>query len=118
MNKPIATMARTNEILEKYDLYAKKNFGQNFIIEPGIVEKIARLSKADEHSAVIEIGPGIGALTEQLAHVAGQVLAFEIDDRLIDVLADTLSACPNVTVVHQDFLEADLNATVSQLKTT
>ncbi|WP_303016875.1 16S rRNA (adenine(1518)-N(6)/adenine(1519)-N(6))-dimethyltransferase RsmA [Holdemania massiliensis] len=118
MNKPIATMARTNEILEKYDLYAKKNFGQNFIIEPGIVEKIARLSKADEHSAVIEIGPGIGALTEQLAHVAGQVLAFEIDDRLIDVLADTLSACLNVTVVHQDFLEADLNATVSQLKTT
>ena len=52
MNKPIATMARTNEILEKYDLYAKKNFGQNFIIEPGIVEKIARLSKADENSAV------------------------------------------------------------------
>ena len=47
MNKPIATMARTNEILAKYDLYAKKNFGQNFIIEPGIVEKIARLSHAD-----------------------------------------------------------------------
>ena len=87
MNKPIATMARTNEILAKYDLYAKKNFGQNFIIEPGIVEKIARLSQADARSAVIEIGPGIGALTEQLARVAGQVLAFEIDDRLIDVIA-------------------------------
>ena len=93
MNKPIATMARTNEILAKYDLYAKKNFGQNFIIEPGIVEKIARLSHADEYSAVIEIGPGIGALTEQLARVAGHVLAFEIDDRLIEVLADTLSEC-------------------------
>lgn len=53
------------------------------------MEKIARLSHADEHSAVIEIGPGIGALTEQLARVAGQVLAFEIDDRLIEVLADT-----------------------------
>ncbi len=117
MNKPIATMARTNEILAKYDLYAKKNFGQNFIIEPGIVEKIARLSHADEHSAVIEIGPGIGALTEQLARVAGQVLAFEIDDRLIEVLADTLSDYPHVEVVHQDFLEADLNATVAKLKT-
>ena len=107
MNKPIATMARTNEILAKYDLYAKKNFGQNFIIEPGIVEKIARLSQADARSAVIEIGPGIGALTEQLARVAGQVLAFEIDDRLIEVLADTLSDYPNVEVKHQDFLEAD-----------
>ena len=117
MNKPIATMARTNEILAKYDLYAKKNFGQNFIIEPGIVEKIARLSQADARSAVIEIGPGIGALTEQLARVAGQVLAFEIDDRLIEVLADTLSDYPNVEVKHQDFLEADLNATVAKLKT-
>ena len=117
MNKPIATMARTNEILAKYDLYAKKNFGQNFIIEPGIVEKIARLSQADARSAVIEIGPGIGALTEQLARVAGQVLAFEIDDRLIEVLADTLSDYPNVEVKHQDFLEADLNATVTKLKT-
>ena len=117
MNKPIATMARTNEILAKYDLYAKKNFGQNFIIEPGSVEKIARLSQADARSAVIEIGPGIGALTEQLARVAGQVLAFEIDDRLIEVLADTLSDYPNVEVKHQDFLEADLNATVAKLKT-
>ena len=116
MSKPIATMARTAEILQKYDLYAKKNYGQNFIVEPGIVEKIARLSKADEKTAVIEIGPGIGALTEQLAQVAGEVLAFEIDDRLIDVLADTLSEYPNVRVIHQDFLESDLNEVVSGLK--
>ena len=109
-------MARTNEILQKYDLYAKKNYGQNFIVEPGIVEKIARLSKADENTAVIEIGPGIGALTEQLAKVSGQVLAFEIDDRLIDVLADTLSEYPNVKVIHQDFLQSDLNEVVDELK--
>lgn len=116
MTKPIATIARTNEILQKYDLYAKKSYGQNFIIEPGIVEKIARLSLADENSAVIEIGPGIGALTEQLAKLAKKVLAFEIDDRLIAVLADTLSAYPNVEVRHQDFLEADLGKVTEELK--
>ena len=114
MNKPIATMARTNEILAKYDLYAKKNFGQNFIIEPGIVEKIARLSHADEHSAVIEIGPGIGPLTAELAQRAGKVVAVELDRALLPVLAETMAPYPNVEVVPGDVLKLDLTAIAAE----
>lgn len=115
-DKPIATVARTNEILRRYDLFARKSYGQNFIVEPGIVEKIARLCRADETTAVIEIGPGIGALTEQLARIAHQVVAFEIDQRLLEVLAETLSPYSNVEIVNQDFLQADLEGWVQKLK--
>ncbi len=115
-NKPIATYSRTNQIMQKYGLFTKKSFGQNFIIEPSIVENIADKSQLSDTTAVIEIGPGIGALTEQLAKRAQSVLCFEIDTRLIEVLKDTLSAYDNVTVVNQDFLEVDLKSVVDQLK--
>ena len=76
MSKAIATPSRTKEILETYDLFTKKNYGQNFLIEPGIVEKIARSAVISDHCVVIEIGPGIGALTQQLAYLAQKVIAF------------------------------------------
>ena len=82
--------------------------GQNFLTEPNILRKIVQTAKIDSQVNVIEVGPGIGALTEHLAQNAHQVLAFEIDDRLIPVLADTLADYDNVTVVHQDVLKADL----------
>jgi 16S rRNA (adenine1518-N6/adenine1519-N6)-dimethyltransferase len=104
MEKPISANARTLAILKKFGMSAKKGFGQNFIIDPSVVEKIARLSGIDENSVVIEVGPGIGALTEQLAIKAKSVTAFEIDPRCIEVLADTLSPYPNVNIVLQDFL--------------
>lgn len=104
MEKPISANARTLAILKKYEMHAKKGFGQNFIIDPSIVEKIARVAMIDENSVVIEVGPGIGALTQQLALKAKSVIAYEIDPRCIDVLADTLSPYPNVTVILQDFL--------------
>lgn len=110
MKKIIATPSRTKEILETYQLFAKKNYGQNFLVEPGIVEKIARLAVISDHCAVFEIGPGIGALTQFLAEYAKEVTAFEIDDRLIPVLADTLEEQKNVTVIHGDFLEQDLSS--------
>jgi 16S rRNA (adenine1518-N6/adenine1519-N6)-dimethyltransferase len=113
MEKPISANARTLAILKKFGMSAKKGFGQNFIIDPSIVEKIARVAGIDEHSIVIEVGPGIGALTEQLALKAKIVTAFEIDPRCIDVLADTLSPYPNVSVFLQDFLtvkDSDLPA--------
>ena len=116
MNKMIATIARTTEILNKYHLYPNKGYGQNFIIEPKIVEKIANNSHIDKATAVIEIGPGIGALTEQFAIVAGHVLAFEFDKKLIDVLAETLSEYPNVSIENQDFLTCDLIKYYSELK--
>ncbi len=113
--KAIATISRTQEILEKFNLSAKKGYGQNFIIEPAIVEKIAGFSLCD-NQCVIEIGPGIGALTEQLCQRAKQVIAFEIDERLIDVLDYSLSGYTNVEVRHQDFLKSDFEEVVYQLK--
>ena len=115
MNKPIATISRTNEILKKFDLRAKKGFGQNFITEPSIVGKIADLSQC-QGKAVIEIGPGIGALTEQLALRAKQVITFEIDERLPSVLAYTLEPYQNVEIRLQDFLETDLLSLVDSLQ--
>lgn len=114
MNKDIATPLRTKSILEKYGFTFKKSLGQNFIIDTNILRKIVHTAGLTEESGVIEIGPGIGALTEQLAKKAGRVLAFEIDRRLIPVLKDTLALYPNVTVLHQDFLKADVHAEIEQ----
>lgn len=109
-HKDIATPARTKAILDKYHLAAKKSLGQNFIVDTNILEKIVSTGKIDEHTTVIEVGPGIGALTEQIAKQAKEVIAFEIDDRLLPVLEDTLSPYDNVKIIHQDVLRADLKA--------
>lgn len=112
MSKAIAMPSRTKEILETYDLFTKKNYGQNFLIEPGIVEKIARSAVISDHCVVIEIGPGIGALTQQLAYLAQKVIAFEIDERLPKILRETLAEFDNVEIVNQDFLKVDIAAYV------
>ncbi|MFI3283808.1 MAG: 16S rRNA (adenine(1518)-N(6)/adenine(1519)-N(6))-dimethyltransferase RsmA [Erysipelotrichaceae bacterium] len=116
MTKPIASIARTNEILKKYDLFPKKQYGQNFIIEPMIVVNIAKEAIQDEQSCAIEIGPGIGALTQQLAEKASKVIAFEVDMRLQEVLADTLSDYDNVQIIFEDFLNIDLDAFLEEVK--
>lgn len=103
----IATPSRTREILNKYDLSAKKSLGQNFIIDTNILRNIVDAGGVDENTTVIEIGPGIGALTEQIAKSAKEVFAFEIDDRLTPVLDDTLADYSNVTVFYQDILTVD-----------
>lgn len=107
-NRDIATPSKTREILKRHGFTFKKSLGQNFLTEPNILRKIVETGDIDENTNVIEVGPGIGALTEHLARSAHQVLAFEIDDRLIPVLQDTLREYPNVTVRHQDVLAADL----------
>lgn len=108
MNKDIATPSKTAEILKKYNLSMKKSLGQNFLIEPNILKKIIEVSAIDKNTNVIEIGPGIGALTQFLLREAHHVLAFEIDDRLIPILNDTLSEFDNLTVVHEDILKVNL----------
>lgn len=108
MDKDIATPVRTKEILAKHGFVLKKSLGQNFLIDPNILRNIVTHAGLSEKTGVIEIGPGIGALTEHLARSAGKVVAFEIDGRLLPVLKDTLSPYNNVTVVHQDILEVDL----------
>ena len=112
--KVIATPSRTKEILEKFDLYAKKNYGQNFLVEPGIVSKIARNAIVSNHTVAVEIGPGIGALTQMLSQYAKKVVAYEIDERLPEVLAYSLEDCDNVEIVLQDFMQVDLKALVNK----
>ncbi|MFL2075490.1 16S rRNA (adenine(1518)-N(6)/adenine(1519)-N(6))-dimethyltransferase RsmA [Marinilactibacillus psychrotolerans] len=107
-HKDIATPARTKAILDKYRLSAKKSLGQNFIVDTNILEKIVATGSIDKETTVIEVGPGIGALTEQIAKKAKEVIAFEIDDRLLPVLEDTLSPYNNVKIIHQDILKVDM----------
>lgn len=106
--REIANPTRTKEILKKHGFTFKKSLGQNFLTEPNILRKIVATAEITKETNVIEVGPGIGALTEHLGQSANQVLAFEIDDRLIPVLADTLAPYPNIKVLHQDVLTADL----------
>ena len=99
---------RTIEILQKYGLRAQKKFGQNFLIDAHVLEKIIRAAEITEEDAVLEIGPGIGTLTQYLAHAAGSVCAVEIDRNLIPVLQETLAGYDNVTVINEDILKLDL----------
>ncbi|OJG75431.1 ribosomal RNA small subunit methyltransferase A [Enterococcus quebecensis] len=101
--------------MKKHGFSFKKSLGQNFLTEPNILRKIVETAGIDTKTNVVEVGPGIGALTEQLAKNAAQVLAFEIDDRLIPVLEDTMSPYKNVTVVHNDVLKADLVGTTKEV---
>ncbi|SOC44715.1 16S rRNA (adenine(1518)-N(6)/adenine(1519)-N(6))-dimethyltransferase RsmA [Ureibacillus acetophenoni] len=114
MNKDIATPIRTKEILNKYGFSFKKSLGQNFIIDPNILRNIVQHAHLTEESGAIEVGPGIGALTEHLARAAKKVVAFEIDQRLLPVLEDTLSPYNNVRVVHSDILKADVQSVIEQ----
>lgn len=97
-------------LLERHDFRFSKAFGQNFLITARIPERIAEEALLDRETAVLEIGPGIGCLTRQLAQRAKRVITVEIDDRLIPVLRETLGDLDNVTVVHSDILKADLSA--------
>ncbi|HLR72228.1 MAG TPA: 16S rRNA (adenine(1518)-N(6)/adenine(1519)-N(6))-dimethyltransferase RsmA [Pseudogracilibacillus sp.] len=113
-NEFIATPKRTNEILHKYGFSFKKSLGQNFIIDTNILQKMIHSAHIDRTCGVIEIGPGIGALTEQLALKAKKVIAFEIDQRLFPVLQDTLAAYKNVKIIHEDFLKANIKQIIEQ----
>jgi len=114
MHKDIATPIRTKQILEKYGFSFKKSLGQNFLIDTNILRNIVDKANLTSESAAIEIGPGIGALTEQLAKVAKKVMAFEIDQRLLPILEDTLSPYPNTKIIHNDVLKADIKAAIEE----
>lgn len=110
----IATPVRTQAIMNQYGIATKKSLGQNFLTDLNILRNIVAAAELGPEDDVVEIGPGIGALTEQLAKNAHQVLAFEIDDRLIPVLADTLSPYDNIKILHQDILKTDIPTTLAQ----
>lgn len=105
----IATPRRTREIMDRHDIKMKKSLGQNFLVEPNILRKMIDTAQITPETTVIEIGPGIGALTEFLALHAKEVTAFEIDQRFIQILAETLNPYDNVTIIHQDILSVDFD---------
>lgn len=112
----IADYSVTKAVLERHGFTFKKSFGQNFLTDTNILQKIVDTAEVDKAVNVIEIGPGIGALTEFLAESAAEVMAFEIDDRLVPILADTLRDFDNVTVVNEDILKVDLAQHIQNFK--
>ena len=112
----IADYSVTKAVLERHGFTFKKSFGQNFLTDTNILQKIVDTAEIDDQVNVIEIGPGIGALTEFLAERAAQVMAFEIDYRLVPILADTLRDFDNVTVVNEDILKVDLAQHIQNFK--
>jgi len=114
MNKDIATPVRTKEILKKYGFSFKKSLGQNFLIDTNILRNIVDHAQLTEHSGAIEVGPGIGALTEQLAKRSKKVVAFEIDQRLLPILEETLAPYDNTKIIHEDILKADVKKMMEQ----
>jgi 16S rRNA (adenine1518-N6/adenine1519-N6)-dimethyltransferase len=112
MDKDIATPLRTRAILEKYGFSFKKSLGQNFLIDTNILRRIVDYAELTSSSAAIEIGPGIGALTEQLAKRSKKVIAFEIDQRLLPILKETLAPYPHTEVIHEDILKADVRGMI------
>ncbi|GAP01220.1 dimethyladenosine transferase [Fructobacillus fructosus] len=110
----IASPARTQAILNQYGLRAKKKFGQNFLTDGNILSGIVQAADLTKEDLVVEIGPGIGGLTEYLARAAKKVLAFEIDPDMVKILAETLAPYDNVQIVEQDVLEADLKTVLAE----
>ena len=105
----------TIEILKKYDFMFQKRFGQNFLIDTHVLEKIIKSAEITKEDLVLEIGPGIGTMTQYLCENAREVIAVEIDKNLIPILTnDTLAAYDNVTIINEDILKLDLNALVQE----
>ena len=110
----LGTPTGTIEVLHKYNFNFQKKFGQNFLIEPKVLETIVEAAEIGEEDCVLEIGPGIGTMTQYLAEQAGEVVAVEIDKALIPILKDTLSAYSNVTIINADILKLDMEELVRE----
>ena len=110
LGNPTETIA----VLQKYHFNFQKKFGQNFLIDPHVLDKIIDSAGITKEDCVLEIGPGIGTMTQYLAEAAREVVAVEIDKKLISILEDTLSAYDNVTVINEDILKVDIAALVQE----
>ena len=104
----------TIEVLQKYHFNFQKKYGQNFLIDTGVLDRIIAAAEITKEDCVLEIGPGIGTMTQYLAEAAREVVAVEIDKALIPILEDTLSAYDNVTILNEDILKVDINGIVQE----
>jgi len=107
--KPIATVEGTKEILKNYPFVFKKKFGQNFLVDQNILYKIIEAAEIGEEDCILEIGPGIGCVTQVLLKEAQKVIAVEIDKLLIPILEDNFKDFPNFKLIHNDILKVDLH---------
>lgn len=110
LGNPVNTIA----VLQKYQFNFQKKFGQNFLIDTHVLDKIIKEAGVTKEDCVLEIGPGIGTMTQYLAESAREVIAVEIDKALIPILQDTLSSYDNVTVINEDILKLDIGALVEE----
>lgn len=101
---------KTIEVIQKNEFAFQKRFGQNFLVDARVLDKIIQSAGVTKEDCVLEVGPGIGTMTQALSEAARQVVAVEIDDHLIPILQETLKACPNVKVIHGDILKTDVKA--------
>ncbi len=108
MKEYLSNPQKTIETIQKYEFMFQKKFGQNFLIDPHVLEKIIRAAGVTKEDCVLEIGPGIGTMTQYLAENAGKVVAVEIDRNLIPILSETLAEYDNVTVINEDILKVDI----------
>ena len=104
----------TIAVLKKYDFTFQKKYGQNFLIDPHVLDKIIAAAQVTKDDFVVEIGPGIGTMTQYLAYAAREVCAVEIDKTLIPILGDTLQGYDNVTILNEDILKLNLSKLVEE----
>ncbi|MEG2929294.1 MAG: 16S rRNA (adenine(1518)-N(6)/adenine(1519)-N(6))-dimethyltransferase RsmA [Oscillospiraceae bacterium] len=114
MNKELTNISYIRSLCDRYGFTLEKKFGQNFIVNSGICPKIVESAGVHEGCGVIEIGPGIGVLTKELAYTAKKVVAIEIDTKLLPLLEETLAEFDNVKVINEDVLKVDLKALIAQ----
>ena len=114
MNQKLSDPKKTIEVIQKYQFAFQKRFGQNFLIDAHVLEKIVSAAGITKDDCVLEIGPGLGTMTQYLAESAGQVIAVEIDTNLLPILTDTLKDYSNVKVINQDILKVDINELVKE----
>jgi 16S rRNA (adenine1518-N6/adenine1519-N6)-dimethyltransferase len=110
MTDNLSLMAKTKEIINRYDFAFKKNFGQNFLIDERVLNKIIAAADITKDDTVLEVGPGIGTLTQALAKSAGKVIAVEIDKTLVPILGEVLSDFDNIEIINEDILKVDVAA--------
>ena len=108
MGEKLGNPKNTIEVIQKYGFAFQKKFGQNFLIDPHVLDKIISAAGVTKDDMVLEIGPGIGTMTQYLAEAAGKVVAVEIDNNLIPILQETLKDYENVTIIHNDILKVDI----------
>ena len=108
MREKLGNPKNTIEVIQKYQFAFQKKFGQNFLIDPHVLDKIIGAAGVTKEDMVLEIGPGIGTMTQYLAETAGKVVAVEIDNNLIPILKETLADYDNITIINEDILKVDI----------